>query len=201
MKAITLQQPYATLIMLGVKRFETRPSPPNGNMRPDGVRGLSGLSINAGERIVIHAGMTVDRRHFPKLRARKQNNGWHLEDRRTPSLIGNIHLPLGALLGTVEVVRALPISGPVIAQDHIGISEYVLGDRYVEFETLIEVRTDVNLFDSGPFSWKHTSTDISDQMPFGDWQPGRWAWELTDVDVLREPIPAKGKQGVWEVDL
>ena len=32
---------------------------------------------------------------------------------------------------------------------------------------------------------------------FGDWTPGRYAWELQNVRVLPSPVLAKGKQGLW----
>lgn len=35
---------------------------------------------------------------------------------------------------------------------------------------------------------------------FGDYTPGRYAWILTDIEVLKEPISAKGKLGVWDYD-
>ena len=31
----------------------------------------------------------------------------------------------------------------------------------------------------------------------GDWTPGRYAWEMANVKILPEPIPAKGNQGLW----
>lgn len=33
----------------------------------------------------------------------------------------------------------------------------------------------------------------------GDWSPGRYAWKITDVHVFTTPVPATGKQGLWEV--
>lgn len=43
-------------------------------------------------------------------------------------------------------------------------------------------------------------TDISAQeRAFGDYSPGRFAWRLTDVRPLREPILATGALGVWTV--
>lgn len=36
-----------------------------------------------------------------------------------------------------------------------------------------------------------------DQLPYGDWTPGRHAWLITDPQPLPEPIPAKGRQGWW----
>lgn len=36
------------------------------------------------------------------------------------------------------------------------------------------------------------------ELPFGNYQEGRYAWILTDVVRLPEPIPAKGQLGLWE---
>ncbi|WP_270172749.1 ASCH domain-containing protein [Paenibacillus sp. SYP-B4298] len=32
---------------------------------------------------------------------------------------------------------------------------------------------------------------------FGNYEIGRYAWRLTDAQMLPEPIPAKGQQGLW----
>lgn len=32
---------------------------------------------------------------------------------------------------------------------------------------------------------------------FGDYSPGRYAWQLEDLVPLAEPIPCKGMQGLW----
>lgn len=32
----------------------------------------------------------------------------------------------------------------------------------------------------------------------GGWEPGRYAWCLHNVTALREPIPARGAQGLWQ---
>ena len=34
------------------------------------------------------------------------------------------------------------------------------------------------------------------EIPFGDFTPGRYAWELANVQRI-EPIPMKGQQGLW----
>jgi hypothetical protein len=36
------------------------------------------------------------------------------------------------------------------------------------------------------------------ELMFGDWRPGRFALEFANMKLLPEPIPAKGKQGLWE---
>lgn len=35
---------------------------------------------------------------------------------------------------------------------------------------------------------------------FGDYTPGRYAWKLDNVQILKQPIPAKGKLNLWEFD-
>lgn len=36
---------------------------------------------------------------------------------------------------------------------------------------------------------------------YGDYEQGRYAWKLDNVEMLREPITAKGKLGLWEKDI
>ena len=42
------------------------------------------------------------------------------------------------------------------------------------------------------------SPNISEEeFDFGDWTQGRYAWELANVQMLREPIACRGAQGLW----
>lgn len=34
---------------------------------------------------------------------------------------------------------------------------------------------------------------------FGDYAPGRWAWRLSRIRALPEPIPCRGALGLWTV--
>ena len=36
-----------------------------------------------------------------------------------------------------------------------------------------------------------------DERDLGHFAPGRYAWKLADVHLLPDPVPAKGKQGLW----
>jgi len=36
-----------------------------------------------------------------------------------------------------------------------------------------------------------------EELLFGDWRPGRYAWELADVQMLPQPVPCRGRQGLW----
>ena len=43
--------------------------------------------------------------------------------------------------------------------------------------------------------------DLDDaERRLGDYAPGRYAWRLTDIVKLDEPIPYKGMLGLWTVD-
>ena len=35
----------------------------------------------------------------------------------------------------------------------------------------------------------------------GHWKPGRFAWQLDNIRPISPPIPIKGQQGLWDVEL
>lgn len=37
------------------------------------------------------------------------------------------------------------------------------------------------------------------EFAFGNYEPGRWAWVLSDVVELAEPVPFRGSQGTFDV--
>lgn len=189
MRCITVWQPYASLIVHGIKTIETRPTEPNGPMRIPGRRGYPGLPIQRGERIAIHAA------------ARKPTTGvdvgdWYWEDTYAdPECIVYAPLdrweqhpaPTGAVVGSVEVVDALPIvaeSGTYDDELYVTVDgkalyrQTVIGDPSVASNVV--------------------STDHTDDLPLGDYTPGRSGWLLANPEPASAPIPAKGRQGVWE---
>lgn len=38
-----------------------------------------------------------------------------------------------------------------------------------------------------------------EEFRFGDYSPGRFAWEMDNVRILSEPVPLIGRQGLWEL--
>lgn len=38
-----------------------------------------------------------------------------------------------------------------------------------------------------------------DEVPYGDYAPGRYAWLLGDINELRHPIPMRGHRGLWDI--
>ena len=53
------------------------------------------------------------------------------------------------------------------------------------------------LIDVGPADFMDTLLS-SWEAAFGDFTPGRWAWEIANVRPLHEPIPYKGALGLWQ---
>ena len=187
MKALTVAQPWASLIVACVKSIETRPSPPNGAMRPDGVRGLPGLRIEPGDRIAIHAAATPPGPVGDWIPSR-QYGEWRVQrDVTKPGDLFASHTtvwtPLGAIVGTVVVAGAVPVGECSEQAEHICDSASAL---------LLHSPLDRPWRPDGT-----TEYDVTDQLPLGDFTPGCWGWLLTDPERC-EPVPVRGRQGVWE---
>ena len=152
MKAITLWQPWASLIADGRKRYETRSwAPPRALI---------------GRRIAIHAG-THRSRETGALAHR-----WGLDD-----------LPLGVVVCTVRLVAAhLTVSNPGQPGESI-----VCTSR----ERSIAPERDAD--------WLADYSGIPTD-DYGDYATGRWAWRLDQVIQHDPPVPARGRQGLWDWD-
>ncbi|CAI6024777.1 hypothetical protein PAECIP112173_00398 [Paenibacillus sp. JJ-100] len=137
MKAITIIQPWATLIAIGAKQYETR----------------SWATKHRGE-IAIHAGKKIDAEACkePEIRKVLEEYGYRIDN-----------LPTGAVVATAQLTNCLK-------SVDTWTDGYVLeGNRLV----------------------------YSPEYEFGDFEPGRYAWEMSDVEMLDKPLPAKGRQGLW----
>lgn len=186
MKALTIRQPWASLIAAGVKTIETR-----------------SWSTRYRGPLAIHAG-----KHKP---GDGELGGWCYDERPwldgcgwiapimerdsytgdpIPEFFGN-KMPLGAVVATCTLADVVLIGyGYPAIHDH----------QADTFGQLDHPRDPLGL-------WLCTHDDldgygesrcVEDQRPFGDFTPGRYAWLLTDVAPLAEPIPAKGRQGLWD---
>ncbi|MCR8633469.1 ASCH domain-containing protein [Paenibacillus radicis (ex Xue et al. 2023)] len=143
MKAITIIQPWATLISLGEKKFETRSWPTK-------HRGL----------IAIHAGKKVNKEvckeePFHSVLAK---HGYTADN-----------LPTGMILATCK-----------------------LNDCWMVGNT----QGNSAIVESGSCKRAVTGNDYS----FGWYDRGRYAWELADIKMIYDPVPAKGQQGLWNWD-
>lgn len=170
MKAITVRQPWASLIAAGVKTIETRSWSTKyrgplaihaGKAKPDGP-------WEGGEWAIAWEC------HPPHARIEAFAYRHILSDR--------IDLPRGAVVATCTLADVVPIV-----------------DRW---PTILDPRCLYNGPDYGTVIPGHPGEydpiECADQLPFGDFTPGRYAWLLTDVTPLADPVPAKGRQGLWE---
>lgn len=149
MKALSLLQPWATLVAIGAKQIETR-SWANSYRGP--------LAIHASKAFPRDLQDLCEMEPFRSALAR---GGY-----TTPS-----DLPRGAVVAVARKTGCFYIVKP---------------NGY------------------GPALWSSASRPPKpvpeEELPFGDYTPGRYGWTLTEARTLR-PIPARGSLGLWEWDL
>jgi hypothetical protein len=156
MRALTIHQPWASLIAAGLKTIETR----------------AWATKHRGQ-IVIHAGQQaaqvpmVSMRLWAAAMDGQQERGvkeWTL-------------LPTGAAVAVAQLVDCVPMVHTTQPRNGHCL---VVGDRrlILHGEPTVPGR------------------DVSDQLPFGDFTSGRWAWLIEDIRPLPEPVPAQGHQGL-----
>ena len=146
MKAITLHQPWATLIADGVKTIETR------SWRPP--------QTLIGQRIAIHAGKRLVANHWLNGPIRGAMYRGHGEYWRQ-------HIPRGAVVCTARLSSV----GQVLDLEDDG--HVLLGD---------------------------SPSCLNREDPYGDFGVGRWLWFLEDIEPVDPPVPARGRQALWNWD-
>lgn len=170
-KALTLHQPWASLIALGVKTIETR------SWKTD-YRGP--LVIHAaGRRPTEPVVGDFELVEYPKVRE------FFVIGPLSPRLRS---LPLGAVVATCTLVDVVPI-----VHGHKPIVSYP--PRYVTVSNGI---ANVTLGQHDGDRSAESLRDLTDQAPYGDFSPGRYAWLLDDIQPVDPPVPARGRQGLWE---
>ena len=152
MKVITIHQPWASLIAVEAKRYETR-----------------SWKTNYRGRIAIHAGKKPV---FPWFQREVEKNvRLKIIGILAPHRLGVLRaLPLGKIIATADLVECWEIR----SRDADGV-------RIVNEAKQIA----------------HDRDDMEQEFLFGDWTPGRYAWELANVEILPEPLSCKGQQGMW----
>ncbi|MEK4853862.1 2-oxoglutarate dehydrogenase E1 [Paenibacillus sp. FSL H7-0756] len=150
MKTITIIQPWATLIVVLEKQYETR----------------SWLTNHRGN-IAIHAGKKIDQDacQQSEIKAALSRHGYTAEN-----------LPTGVVLATAQLKECWKIVRP----------NWQAKTAPVE----------LNASDGRRQLWAGYLGDKKEFL-FGNYDNGRYAWELADVKQLPAPIPAKGQQGLW----
>jgi|ERR1035437_3790402 hypothetical protein len=171
MKALTLYEPWASLISIGAKTIETR-------SWSTSYRGP--LAIHAAKRKPapwwVHEAIERDPAQL------RNSEPWfdelerfcHFDEMSDGWSAYTWARPLGAVVATCELVDVVPVEHLCLCAD--------VGER----------------------GWAHQSVLPTfplidpDQLPYGDYTPGRFAWLLAEIHPVFS-IPAKGKQGLWEL--
>lgn len=179
MKAISLWQPWASLIACGAKPFETRSWAP-----PRELIGQT-IAIHAAKKVDKDAAQMAEELMYGQWR---DYGGFELSDRLEASWGGdqasddlmakfaNTIMPVGCVVCTATLDAA-----------------FQLGDRAVGTAVPAAVVTQRMTSRQMPPCF---TVRIDD---FGDYSPGRWAWLLRDVKPLIPPPPVKGAQGFFNL--
>lgn len=212
MIAISLWQPWATLI---ATRVSCTCSPggghwvtcPAGGIAPTMVKRYETRSRPCppkyiGQHIAIHAAkrppiegdsvgryVTTRRPDVAMPDGTRIPGRWIACDWDAPYEVVPIPLPLGAVVATA-IVTASP---PIVDGRGCDGSPHVchrIGGGLLHHEQLTAAPAHL----STP-----TEHDIDDQLPYGDWTPGRHAWQLDDVHPVDPPVPAIGRQGWFTI--
>lgn len=167
MKAITIWQPWSSLLACGAKGHETR-SWATSYRGPIAIHAAA-LSIPQ----VLKKCFPPDhdaKNQFLDVLTEAFGDYAHIED-----IMEYLdELPTGAVVATANLIGCQKIIAP-------------FGDR-------------PPCFGNAPFirlSNGDTYTPDNMELMLGDWTPGRYAWEFSDMKLI-SPIHTKGKQGLWE---
>lgn len=172
MKAITIWQPWASLWACGAKKFETR-----------------GWATSYRGPIAIHAAeisiYRVLRQVFPL-------GEWDYapDFKAKQELMNAVRKAFGTASTGKDIIQylsELPRGAVIATADLIDCHEIVLhGGRGLSSESPGWLETDRGIYEP-----------TEQELLFGNWTPGRYAWEIANAKMLPEPIPAKGKQRIW----
>lgn len=224
MKVLTLHQPWASLIALGVKTIETR----SWSTQYRGPLAIHAAARRSEPDLALH---------WTVLRAARERgapcskpgcghgDGAHAcQFTRTRCFSCNCDgwryggPPLGAIVATCTLVDVVPIVG---LGEETAVRRVEVGTMGGQPNLMLcapdptgeEVRASwggqVTLgalrphpeagfdFDASDYY----EADVTDQRPYGDFTPGRYAWLLADIVPVDPPVPFKGGQGLtktWE---
>lgn len=206
--AITLWQPWASLVACGAKQWETR----GWRTSYRGPLRIHAAKVERPEEAAQVALPAIHDALWPHL---------GFDRRPMPSSVRE-RLPRGVIVATVNVVDCCPIGGPYSFRT--GIVQGDEGD-YPGQAVVVHQPPLGNWPASLVVSEADTTTtDITDQLPLGEWDTGGWGWRLADnaqtTDRCPEcmgdvgfsglpgcstcdgegscdPVPARGMPGIW----
>lgn len=173
MKAISLWQPWASLVAVGAKPYETRSWAP-----PEAL---------IGQPIAIHAAKRVDREAVGLAEdVAYGQHGHDLADNLEASMAGVPDSHMGVFGHAAFPVGCVVAIARLDAAFHLG--EIAQG-------TAVPAASTTRRLISRPMPGCFT-VRIDE---YGDYSPGRWAWLFREVQPLTPPVPAVGRQGFFDL--
>lgn len=169
---LTLWEPWASLIACGVKTIETRSW-----KAPDKIIGQT-IAIHAAKRKPYE-----DQRVGDWIMHEMADDSWAMTDEDRPTSSHFVRLPLGAIVATARLVECLPITERTWPQVRAHTHEITVHPPDMEPRLLRWYGDEL------------VAENISDQRPYGDFAPGRWAWILDQVEPVDPPVLFVGGQG------
>jgi hypothetical protein len=104
-------------------------------------------------------------------------------------------LPLGAVVAVCDLIDVVPM---IDGHDLSGAPTRWTGDGWLRL-THYDLRQERELMLMRGDAPAPGSPDVSDQLPFGDFTPNRWAWLIDSVRPLPSPVPMRGAQGLRDL--
>lgn len=185
-RALTVKQPWASLIASGIKQVENRSYPV-----PKTVR---------GQRVAIHAGKGFDSKYLHRIqslctcrfgRSSCDKCGWRHFFQNHGEASQQV---AGRILCTARIVGQVHIGG---VEPFINICPYCIGTGSLPSDDINEWSHDeANCVDCrGAGTTKELVFDSS----FYENLPGVYGWILADVELVDDPRIHRGMLGFWEV--
>ena len=172
MDAITLWQPYATCIRVGLKDIETRDWLP-----PIKIIGHD-LAIHASKQYV--PGYRLD----PALRDALRHYWGSAYD---------IGWPLGKVVAVARLIAGLRVIEPpkgIIREGYVYTQGWALQDTLLMFDDSITGKRDGLVY----------GQTIIPPDVYGDFSVGRALWVLDNIRSVDPPVAARGRQRLWQLD-
>lgn len=173
MKAITIWQPWASLLACGAKQYETRSWETK-------YRGP--IAIHAAAKSI----KSILKDCFPL-------GEWsYAPDYEAKRIF------LNAVENALQKqIDTLPVGGVIATAELVNCWRIVYNPgANVEVARHIPVGAELDVPKKHPDFYRYI-VPTEREMLFGEWVPGRYAWEFENIKILSNPIPVKGAQGLW----
>lgn len=185
-RGLTVRQPWASLIAMGVKTIETR-----------------SFSTRYRGRVLIHAAAARISRYDPKTYPVRVGDwsAWRRGRQCDDELLSHTDgwldardsnwrpMPYGQVVAVADLVDCLPIIPRTWPQTDPVPRPFLTVHSPEDhcYPRLLRFDQGVNY-----------GQELNRELPYGDYTPGRFGWVLDNVRLVRAPLPAKGRLGLWK---